>query len=263
MAGRYGKAFKDLKAGAKLYHVWVYQAYYAISAKYKRTALGSIWISGGMIASSLSMALVFGGIFQQDLKVAFPIIMAGIICFALAAFPLQEAPEAYMSNAVIIVNHAYPFNYFIFESVCRAFFLFLHNLVVFYISMALVGVLTPPHWTIIPGLCLVLVSMFTWANCAAMFAARFRDVRFLLPFLGSLMFVLTPIFWPASMLKGWREGLVHFNPIYGLVEIIRAPLIGKAPPAEAWTLAIISTILGIVAWLIFFPANRRRIPFWV
>jgi len=263
MAGRFGRAFQDLNAAAKLYRVWVHQAYYGISAKYKRTALGSIWISGGIMASSLSMAIVFGGVFGQDLKVAFPMIMAGIICFALAAFPLNEGPESYMSNAVMIVNHAYPFNYFIFESVCKAFFLFLHNIIVFYVAVALAGGLKAPHWTIVPGLSLVLLSMFVWSNCAAMLAARFRDVRFLLPFLGSLMFVLTPVFWPAESLKGWRVALIHFNPIYGLLEIIRQPLIGKAPPSEAWTLAIISTALGVLAWLMFFPANRRRIPFWV
>jgi ABC-type polysaccharide/polyol phosphate export permease len=263
MADRFGKAFADLNAGARLYRVWVHQAYYGLSAKYKRTALGSLWISGGMVASSLSMAIVFGGIFQQDLKVALPLIMAGIICYSLAVFPLSEGPEAYISNAVIIVNHAYPFNYFIFESVCRAFFLFLHNIVVFYIAVALTGGLNATHWTIIPGLSLVLCSMFVWSNCAAMFAARFRDARFLLPFIGSLMFIVTPIFWPAEMLEGWRVALIHFNPLYGLVEVVRSPLIGKAPPPEAWTLAITSTALGVLAWLMFFPANRRRIPFWV
>jgi ABC-type polysaccharide/polyol phosphate export permease len=263
MAGNFGKAFQDLVDGTKLYHVWVHQAYHGISAKYKRTFLGAVWISGGMVASSLSMAIVFGGIFGQDLRVAFPLIMAGILCFTLAVFPLSEAPEAFMGNATIIVNHAYPFNYFIYEAVCRSFFLFLHNLVVFYLAMGLVGALVLPHWTLLPGLTLVLISMFVWSNCAAMFAARFRDIRFLLPFLSSLLFVLTPIFWPAELLKGWRVALIHFNPLYGLVEVVRMPLMGKTPPAEAWTLASLSVVFGIIAWLVFFPANRRRIPFWV
>jgi len=116
-----GKAFADLSNGLGLSHVWVRQAYHAISAKYKRMVLGSLWISGAMVASSVSMAIVFGGIFGQVLKVALPLIMAGLLTYAMIVFPLSEAPEApeaFVGNSTIIVNYAYPFTYFIFEAVC-------------------------------------------------------------------------------------------------------------------------------------------------
>jgi len=129
--------------------------------------------------------------------------------------------------------------------------------------MAFIGSIAVPHWTILPGLMLVFTSMITWSTVTAMFAARFRDVRFMLPFLSSLFLVLTPIFWAPSMLSGWRLVLVHYNPLYGLLEVIRMPLLGKMPPPEAWIIASITAVLGLVAWLVFFPANRRRIPFWV
>ena len=263
MSGAMGKAFADLSNGLGLSHVWVHQAYHVISAKYKRTVLGSLWISGAMVASSVSMAIVFGGIFGQDLKVALPLIMAGLLTYAMIAFPLSEGPEAFVGNSTIIVNHAYPFTYFIFEAVCRSFFLFLHNLAVFYVLMAFIGSIAVPHWTILPGLMLAFTSMITWSTVTAMFAARFRDVRFMLPFLSSLFLVLTPIFWQPSMLTDWRLALVHYNPLYGLLEVIRMPLLGKMPPTEAWIIASITAVLGLVAWLVFFPANRRRIPFWV
>ncbi|MFZ4664630.1 MAG: ABC transporter permease [Caldilineaceae bacterium] len=263
MSGAMGKAFADLSNGLGLSHVWVHQAYHGISAKYKRTVLGSLWISGGMVASSVSMAIVFGGIFGQDLKVALPLIMAGLLTYMMVVFPLSEAPEAFVGNSTIIVNHAYPFTYFIFEAVCKSFFLFLHNLAVFYVMMAFIGSMVVPHWAILPGLLLVFTSMITWSTITAMFAARFRDVRFMFPFLGSLFLVLTPIFWQPSMLSGWRLALVHYNPLYGLLEVIRMPLLGKMPPTEAWMIASVTAALGLVAWLVFFPANRRRIPFWV
>lgn len=114
MSGAMGKAFADLSNGLGLSHVWVHQAYHAISAKYKRMVLGSLWISGAMVVSSASMAIVFGGIFGQDLKVALPLTMAGLLTYAMIVFPLSEAPEPFVGNSTIIVNHAYPFTYFIF-----------------------------------------------------------------------------------------------------------------------------------------------------
>ncbi|CAN1484367.1 hypothetical protein MCEMIH15_00004 [Caulobacteraceae bacterium] len=50
MSGAMGKAFADLSNGLGLSHVWVHQAYHVISAKYKRTVLGSLWISGAMVS---------------------------------------------------------------------------------------------------------------------------------------------------------------------------------------------------------------------
>lgn len=259
----YAKAFKDLQTTFSLWHVWFYQAYHVISAKYKRTALGSLWISGGMVATSLSLAIVFGGIFGQSLKDALPMIMAGIMCFGFTSYPLSEGQETFIANGSIIKNHAYPFSFYVLEGSTRNIFMFFHNLVVFYISMLIISAIKIPHWSIIPALLLVFIYMNIWGTLTAMMGARYRDLRFLLPYLGQLMSFITPVFWRADQLTGWRKLIVDLNPLYGLLEIVRYPLLGKAAPMHAWLLACIATIVGAVFWLIFFPRLRRRIPFWV
>jgi ABC-type polysaccharide/polyol phosphate export permease len=136
---------------------------------------------------------------------------------------------------------------------------------VFYIAIALVGGLRVPSWEILLGLPVVLMSMVTWGTFVGMMASRFRDLRFMMPYLSQLIFFLTPIFWTiGTNAKGWRSAIVaDYNPFYGLVEVIRAPLLGQAPSAQCWMLAIIAMVTGIIAWLLMFSAFRRRIPFWV
>lgn len=260
---KYQRAFKDLINAISMSHVWMHQAYHEISGKYKRTILGSLWISASMVATALSMAIIFGGIFGQSLKDFFPFVLAGLVSFGMAIFPLAEGQETFMSNSGIIRNHSYPFMYYIFEVVCKNFLVFLHHLVVFFLALVLAGALKMPHWSLIISLPLVLINMCVWSTITAMIAARYRDLRFLLPYVGQILSVLTPIFWKADQLSGWRVYIVHLNPVWGLVEILRSPLLGNAAPDRAWLLAIISLSLGVASWLIFFPISRRRIPFWI
>jgi len=257
------KLFKDLKGGIDLYYVWIYQAYHDITAKYKRTVLGSFWIAGSMLITSVSMAIIFGALFHQSLHEILPYIVAGMLVFGMASYVFFDGAEVFMSSAGIIKNHAYPYSFFAFHTVCKSFFMFLHNLIVYWAVAALVGALCFPHWSILLALPVLLVFMFTWGMMAGMLAARFRDMRFLLPYLGQLFSMLTPIFWKTDTMKGPALLLVNLNPINAMVQIVRSPLLGKMATQTEWVTAIAYTSLGLLLWLVVFGSFRRRIPFWV
>lgn len=257
------KATTDFMNGLSLYKVWSYQAWHEISAKYKRTVLGSLWIAGGMVALSLSLAVVFGAIMHQNMHEIFPNIIGGILCWSLCAFLFIDAPEIFLGSAPMIKNHAYPYTYFVFEAVCRSTFMFFNNSIVFFIAIACVGALKVPHWAFLFGLPIVLINLFCWSTIIGLLAARFRDLRFMMPLLSQIMFFLTPVTWNVKDLSPARHFIADYNPFYGLVEILRAPLLGQAPPTHCWILALISMTIGIVLWLIVFSNCRRRIPFWI
>jgi len=260
----FAKALNDLKRGYSLHNVWIYQAYHEISAKYKHTVLGSFWIAGGMVTTSLALALVFGVLQGQNLKTALPFVMGGILAYGLVGFMFTDAPEIFMGAGGTIKNHAYPFTYFIFEGVTKSFLIFLHNLIVYFIAVALMGAFVVPNWTLLPGLAIGLATMFFWGTFFAMMASRFRDLRFMMPYISQILFFTTPIFWrPDASLKGAKALVINANPIYGLVEIIRSPLLGQSPPKICWVLSLAALGTGVIAWAIVFGAFRRRIPFWV
>jgi ABC-type polysaccharide/polyol phosphate export permease len=257
------KSIKDLISGLSLWHVWLYQAYHDISAKYKRTALGSLWIAGSMVVTSLSFGIAFGALFGANLADTLPHIMGGFLCYNLIAYVLQEAPETYLSNSGIISNHAYPFTYYSFEMVAKNVLFFLHNLVVFLIVLVVLQKFSVPHWSIIIGLPVVLLNMLTWGTLAGLISARYRDLRFLLPYFSQMVIVLTPIMYKPEILKKNQLIIVDLNPFYPFVEMVRAPLLGQAMPVHFWNMAMIVSGLGVALWLIFFNLFRKRIAFWV
>jgi ABC-type polysaccharide/polyol phosphate export permease len=257
------KAISDLKSGTSLYPMWIFQAYHNLSARYKRTFLGSLWIASGMLSISLCVSLIVGGMFGQNLAEVLPYIMGGILVFQLAGYIVMQAPEVFVANGGIIKNHAYPYTFYVYEGVANCFMQFLHNLVVYLLFNLAIGAFKITSWTIVLGLPVVIVSMFTWGTVIGLLSARFRDLRFMIPFIGNLLFYLTPIMWRPDQMHGGKEYIAYVNPFYGLVEIVRAPLMGLEAPGVAWMLALGTMFSGILVWLIVFPAFRRRIPFWV
>src|SRR5262249_18316337 len=116
----------------------------------------------------------------------------------------------------------------------------------------------------VPALLLVCVTM-AWMNLViAMVGARFRDLQ---PIIGSvlqLVFFVTPLIWDRHLVVGKVHDLfVDANPFYHLVEIMRAPLLGRAP--SSLTIATV-TMMAVVGWYItylLFVRFRRRIPYWL
>ena len=176
---------------------------------------------------------------------------------------MTEGTEIFMGSAHIIKNHAYPLSYYAFEMIARNFITFLHNLVVFVVMALCVHALKPIHWTFLPGMVLTYLIVVFYSTLAGMLGARFRDIRFIFPYLAQLLFFLTPIFWKADLIQGPRRLIAELNPLYHVVQLMRRPLLGQPPTVENWVNSGVVLLVGVVLWLIFFTINRRRIAFWI
>ena len=256
------KAYKDLRRSLGMYHVWLYQAYYNISSKYKRTFLGSLWISLSYVLYTFGMATLWGALFGRNLHDVLPYVMFGYLIAQFVFWILNDAPEIFISNSGIIRNHAYPANYYVLEGGARAFMTLLHNLPIALVATAIVGASAVPDWTIIIGLPVVILTVLTWGMVIAMASSRFRDLRFLLPQIGAMLMFMTPVYWRRDMLHS-HYWIADVNPFAALISLIREPLLGRPPSNIEWSVALGYSIVGIIFYMIVFPAFRKRIPFWV
>jgi lipopolysaccharide transport system permease protein len=77
-------------------------------------------------------------------------------------------------------------------------------------------------------------------------------------------FYLTPIIWmPQTISAHVSSYLLDLNPVYHLVEIMRAPLLGTMPTTTNWLVSIAMAIIGSVLALAFYGNYRRRIAYWL
>ncbi|MDO1559020.1 ABC transporter permease [Brevundimonas sp. 2R-24] len=232
-------------------------------ARYRRSILGPFWTAGTMAGTSISLAFVFGSIFGEPLHEVLPYIMAGLVTWQIAALYLYEGPEVFIGQAGAIQNNALPTSFYLFRYVTRALITLAHNLVVLGVTLLVLRYFVGIHWQVIPGLILLIIFATFASGLAGLVAARFRDVRFMLPQLGQLLFFLTPIFWRPEAVSPERAGVYLYNPMYYMLSIVRDPLLGKGLPPTVWAVAAIIVAVTIAAYFIAFALYRRRLPFWL
>jgi ABC-type polysaccharide/polyol phosphate export permease len=111
---------------------------------------------------------------------------------------------------------------------------------------------------------LVCVNI-AWINLVlAMVGTRFRDLQPIITALLQLLFFLTPLIWDRGQIAGKAHSLwIDANPLYHLVDIMRAPLLGGAPATLTMVVVVVMAVGGWFATYRLFARFRRRIPYWL
>jgi ABC-2 type transport system permease protein/lipopolysaccharide transport system permease protein len=77
-----------------------------------------------------------------------------------------------------------------------------------------------------------------------------------------VLFFLTPIVFPAAAL-GDNQWIATVNPLYAVIDVMRAPLLGQPIGAHSWTILLGATVFNCVTGFLFFARFRTRIAYWV
>jgi ABC-type polysaccharide/polyol phosphate export permease len=78
-----------------------------------------------------------------------------------------------------------------------------------------------------------------------------------------MMFLLTPVLWYPDQLPQEHRLIAELNPFTYLIDLIREPLLGKAPPLSSWTISFAITVAIAAFALPFYGRFCKRIPYWV
>ena len=114
----------------------------------------------------------------------------------------------------------------------------------------------------LPGLFLVVVNVTWVATTLAIISTRYRDVQQIVTTIVQLMMFATPIMWLASSL-GDAIIVAEVNPLYHLIEIVRAPMLGEAPELRSWLVACGLAVAGSLLATGLLVRKSRRIVFWL
>jgi lipopolysaccharide transport system permease protein len=118
------------------------------------------------------------------------------------------------------------------------------------ISAALLLILMPyygiiPSSTILLLPVLILLLIMTSLGIGVLIAAlnvKYRDFRYVVPFMLQIWMFATPVVYPASMIPEKWRALASLNPMSGMVNGFRASLLGTTPD---WNVIGIGAAVGI------------------
>lgn len=232
-------------------------------SRYHGSALGGLWVTFTTMATVAGLAILYSQIFGVPIKIYLPYVGVGIVIWGAISMLINEGASVFTGAAGIFNQTPIAKSLFAFKVLGRT----LINL--FYKLIVLIGVLvyagiSPSMGDMLLsllGLLLLLWSGFWGALALGAIGARFRDVGQLAATLLTFSFFMTPVFWQPSRL-GKYEFIIHYNPFYHYLNVMRGPLIGADDLALsfAWVAgcSLAVTILGVLVYGLF----ARRIPYW-
>ena len=219
-----------------------------IKVRYKQTALGVVWV----VLQPLLMMAIYSVFFDRLAKVpsgGFPyplFIFSGLLPWQLFASAVADCGNSLVANQNLITKVYFPRLVIPIAAVLPRLVDFVCAFIVLLGMMLYFGV--SPTWTLWTLPFFVLLAVTTSVAAGLWLSAlnvRFRDVRYLIPFLIQVWFFLTPVAYPTSLVpEGWIR-LYGLNPMVAAVECFRWSLLGKGE-ASAATLGMSTVVLVVV-----------------
>jgi lipopolysaccharide transport system permease protein len=254
---------EEVVAGFRAWPVWVLMGWDDIRQRYRRSVLGPFWITLSMGAFILLLGVIYGRLFHMELKNYLPFLSVGYIVWGFMSATVNDGCVTFIDIGRIIKQIKLPYSVYVLRMVWRNFIIFLHTIVIF-IPIAIIFKVAP-NWVtllVIPGLILVCINLIWMTTVIAILSTRYRDIQPIINTAVQLFMFATPIMWPVSSLGDARI-VAEINPVYHLIEITRAPLLGEFAGLHSWLAAIGLAIVGSILAVALMVRASRRIVFWL
>lgn len=256
-------SLQDISKGIFGSSVWFYMAWQDIKQRYRRSTIGPFWItiSTGIMLSA--MGPLYGKLFNQEIGPYFQFVTVSFVIWILISSFINESCTTFIGVESIIKDVKMPFTTHLLRTLTKNLMIFLHN----FLFVLVVLCFFPPEridvmLLALVGLFLVLVNLFWIGLVLSIVCTRFRDVTQIISNLVQVAFFMTPIMWKTEML-GKNNYVADWNFLFHLVEVIRAPLMGRFPSQLSWCVTLTGAVVGSVAALVFFSRFRSRIAYWL
>ncbi|SDJ21530.1 ABC-2 type transport system permease protein [Actinokineospora alba] len=288
-AGRtFSRAVEDLRQGFAQRELWGHLGWQDIKQRYRRSVIGPLWITLSMAVTAAGLGVLYATLFDTDIKTFLPYLTVGFIVWNFMLGCMTEGADTFISNEGLIKHLPAPLTVYALRTVWRLALMFLHNLLVYVVVLAIFfpylvqdgyflspGGLPQPglDWTIINAVpAFVLLALNgTWvALLFGIISTRYRDIPQVIGALTQLLFFMTPIVWPVDLITrklgtsaGWMVWVAELNPLYHFIQIIRAPLIGSQQSWHHWAVVGGITIVGWALAMLAMRNYRSRVSYWV
>lgn len=256
-------ALDDLVATVALRQLWLRLAWNDILHRYRRSILGPLWFTLSTAIMVVALGVVYSELFQIRLSEFMPYVCVSLLIWGFISSILSDAGELFARAESSIKQIRLPYLLYVCRFMWGNVIILAHNFTIYLIVIAWFGA-WPGAVALFTAPAFVLLA-FNGALASltlGMTSARFRDVPRITASAVQVLFLITPILWTPAML-GSRSWLVDLNPFFHLIEIMRAPLLGRLPASQTVWIVLAITVLNLLVAAGLFSRYRSRIAYWV
>jgi lipopolysaccharide transport system permease protein len=112
---------------------------------------------------------------------------------------------------------------------------------------------------VFPFIGLAMAAAIGVGSWLAALNVKYRDVRYVVPFLLQLWLFASPVVYSSELLDGRFARLYYLNPMAGVVDGFRWSLLGGVPPTTASVaLSAASALVALAAGVLYFRRTERN-----
>jgi lipopolysaccharide transport system permease protein len=232
-----------------------------IKVRYKQTVLGASWA----IIQPLFTMLVFSLFFGKLAKIAsdgipYPLFSyTGLVPWTFFAQGLTQSSDSLVGSSNLIKKIYFPRLAIPIGTVCA-------GMVDFALAFSVLLILglsyhVRPTLNIIWLPAFVLLALITALGVGLWLSAlnvKYRDVKYVVPFLTQVWMFATPIAYPSSLLSAKWRIVYGLNPMAGVVEAFRWALLGtKTAPGGMILISYIAAIAILIGGAYYFRRMEK------
>lgn len=250
---------KELWAYKELFYFFTWRD---IKVKYKQTMLGFLWAILQPLVTMVVFTFFFGRLMQvPSMNLPYPVfVLSGLLLWNIFSSGVTNAGNSMVNNANIIKKIYFPRLIIPLSAILVSVFDFMMTLLIFFgvliYFMTFRGMMI--NW---PGLLVMLpfsvlfacIASFGLGTLMAALNIKYRDFRYLVPFMIQTMLFVTPVIYPMSIVPSLLlKKILALNPMYASIELLRGSMTGIYPPAELLFVSFISSLALLIAGIYFF-----------
>ncbi len=245
-------------------YFWFHLSLSDLRARWRRSFFGVFWCIIQPLGMTLLLSFVFSRLFKTNIIEYAPYILSGIIVWEFIITTATLGALSFVQADPYIKQCRHPLAIYTLRSVLTSM------MVLMLASIPLLGwtaIVMPQNINLSIFAVLTLypiLGLIAWPfiTLLAYIGVRFRDVPHALSLIFQALWFVSPVYFEASMFR--RNGLsalVDWNPIYHILQLIRAPLLQGTWPTLNNYLFCLSTaaIFILFAWLLGRTAEKKVI----
>ena len=250
--------FKELSEYRDLFYFLVARD---IKVRYKQTVLGGLWAIIQPFFSMIVFTLFFGRLAKMPSDgIPYPVFnFSAMVAWTYFANAVTNSGNSLITSTNLISKVYFPRLIAPLTPVLAGLLDFSIAFIVLIVMMFYFHIY--PNIMILYLPLLVILMMVTASGVGMLLAAlnaKYRDIRYTIPFLVQLWLFASPVVYPASMLPEKYRLVYALNPMVGVIEGFRSALLGTvAFPKQILLISTLVSIILFIAGMFYFKQTER------
>ncbi len=239
--------------------LWRYRELFQILAwrdfavRYRQTLVGIAWAGLRPVLTMLVLTVIFNRIagLSSDGKAPYALmVMAGMLPWIFFSTGLADASGSLLANTNLLTKVYFPRLILPTATILVSVVDFLIQLVLLAVLMVWYGYAPDVRILALP---LLMVMAFLAALGPALWitaiSVRYRDFRFVTPFLVQFGLYVTPVGFAFSKVPADWQTLYALNPMVGVINAFRWSILGGDTPLYGTSVAISVGMIALMLWI--------------